>query len=913
MISSTDREISCRITKTLLLYVREKNKGSLGNLLAGLDLDEKYLLDTDNWVSHDFLLLLYDRMVEILQDEKAVYHMALASDRLQTMSRLDRIGRMLGSPHLIYSQSPVYNKLLKLNGDVFIHEIGDSWVVLEDRYHVSERKTRYDCDYTRGILEGIPTIFDLPPAHVEEITCQISAERYGLRTWGDHPRQGAKCCLYKVSWDSKRKPSFWKQILKYGIYLKAIRDIHDTNQKIQEKYNEVRKLASDLQIANQELKRARKQQDIYLEDLKLSEKRYRLLAENVSDVIWTVNLDDLRFTYVSPSVEKLLGCTPQEVMSFGIERTLSPQSLQEVTAILAEELNRETQDDVERNRFRTTVIRCACKNGGLVWGEVTTTFLRNQEGRPTGILGVTRNIDERMQAQEKLQESELRLNAIFEYNPTAIVLVEKETRKIISVNNSASRLIGLPVEDICGMVCHRFICPAEFHSCPICDLGQTVNRSERFLLRRDGSRIPILKTVVVINIDGKEYLLESFIDISEQKRADEEHRLLQERLQRAEKMEAVGTLAGGVAHDLNNVLGVVVGYSELLLGEIDKTNPLRPRVVNIMQGGERAAAIVQDLLTIARRNVSTSKVINLNDIINDYRKAPELEKLRSLHPAVQIKTNLEKDLLNILGSPVHLNKTIMNLCLNAAEAMPQGGTVTITTRNQYLDMPVQGYDDVNEGDYVILAVSDTGEGIPAADQKRIFEPFYTKKIMGRSGTGLGLAVVWGTVKDHKGYINVQSDEGKGTTITIYFPVTRQEISQVQTSLSLSEYMGSGESILVVDDISEQRDLAVQMMTKLNYKVTAKSSGEEALQYLKTASADLVVLDMIMEPGMDGLDTYNKILEIHPRQKAIIVSGFSDTDRVRQAQLLGAGAYVSKPYVQEKLGLAVRKELDRPIR
>jgi PAS domain S-box-containing protein len=913
MISSTDREISCRITKTLLLYVREKNKGSLGNLLAGLGLDEKYLLDTDNWVSHDFLLKLYDRMVTILQDENAVYHMALASDRLKTMSRLDRIGRMLGNPRLIYSQSPLYNKFLKLNGEVYIHEIGDSWVVLEDRYHVSELKTRYDCDYTRGILEGIPTIFDLPPARVEEITCQIPAERYGLRTWEDHPRQGAKCCLYRVSWDPQSKPSFWKQLLKYGIFLTAIRDVHEANRKIQEKYNEVRQLASDLQLANQELKSAHKQQELYLQDLKLSEERYRLLAENTSDIIWTMSLDDMRFTYVSPSVEKVMGYGMQESLSLRMEQLLTPRSLQKAMAAIGEELAKETIKGVDPNRSVGLIAEHIYKDGSCGWCEIKGTFLRDVAGRAVGILGMTRNVNERIQAQEKLRESESRLNAIFEYNPTAIVLIEKETRKIININNSARQLIGLPVEDILGMICHNFICPAEFHSCPICDLGQTVNRSERFLLRRDGSKIPVLKTVVVINIDGKEYLLESFINISEQKRADEENRLLQERLQRAEKMEALGTLAGGVAHDLNNVLGVIVGYSELLLGEIDKTSPIRPQVVNIMKGGERAAAIVQDLLTIARRNVSVSKVINLNDIINDYRNAPELEKLLSLHPAVQIETNLEKDLLNILGSPVHLNKTIMNLCLNAAEAMPQGGTVTITTRNQYLDVPVQGYDDVNEGDYVILAVADTGEGIPAADQKRIFEPFYTKKIMGRSGTGLGLAVVWGTVKDHKGYINVHSAERKGTTITLYFPVTRQEISRVQNSLPLSEYMGNGESILVVDDIYEQRDLAVQIMTRLNYKVTAKSSGEEALQYLKTARADLIVLDMIMEPGMDGLDTYNKILEIHPRQKAIIVSGFSDTDRVRQAQLLGAGAYVSKPYVKEKLGLAVRKELDRPMK
>jgi CheY-like chemotaxis protein len=265
--------------------------------------------------------------------------------------------------------------------------------------------------------------------------------------------------------------------------------------------------------------------------------------------------------------------------------------------------------------------------------------------------------------------------------------------------------------------------------------------------------------------------------------------------------------------------------------------------------------------------------------------------------------------LNVSGSSVHLGKSLYNLVSNASEAMAKGGVVTIKTASQYIDKPIHGYDQVREGDYVMLTVSDAGEGIPEADLKRIFEPFYTKKVMGRSGTGLGLAVVWGTVKDHNGYINVQSEEGKGSIFTLYFPVTREGITAETLPVSLSEYMGRGETILVVDDVKQQHDLAMDMLQKLNYSVATASSGEEAVAYLAEHEADLMVLDMIMDPGMDGLDTYRKVLEIHPRQRAIIVSGFSESDRVHAAQILGAGAYVRKPYVIEKLGLAVRQELD----
>ncbi|MEJ2285672.1 MAG: response regulator [Desulfobacterales bacterium] len=200
--------------------------------------------------------------------------------------------------------------------------------------------------------------------------------------------------------------------------------------------------------------------------------------------------------------------------------------------------------------------------------------------------------------------------------------------------------------------------------------------------------------------------------------------------------------------------------------------------------------------------------------------------------------------------------------------------------------------------------------MPPEDMERIFEPFYTKKTMGRSGTGLGMAVVWGTVKDHRGYIDLKSTEGKGTEITLYFPVTRKVFSQDAELASIQDVMGNGEEILVVDDIQEQRQIATEILEKLNYAVTTMPSGEDAIEYLRDHTTDLLVLDMIMEPGIDGLETYKKILKIHPGQRSIIASGYSESARVKEAQLLGAGTYVKKPYLLEKFGRAIRTELDR---
>jgi len=302
-------------------------------------------------------------------------------------------------------------------------------------------------------------------------------------------------------------------------------------------------------------------------------------------------------------------------------------------------------------------------------------------------------------------------------------------------------------------------------------------------------------------------------------------------------------------------------------------------------------------------------VVNLNDVISEYLKSPEHENLQSYYPAVHIETHLEKDALNILGSSTHLSNTVMNLISNAAEAMPEGGKLTVSTENRYIDRAIRGYDNVKEGDYVVLTISDTGTGISPENIEKIFEPFYTKKKMGRSGTGLGMAVVWGTVKDHNGYIDVQSTEGKGTTFTLYFPVTRKSVEE-RSEISLKDYMGKGEAILIVDDVEEQRQIASGMLKELGYSVVSVSSGEEAVEHLKTNKVDLLVLDMIMDPGMDGLETYKKILELHPGQRAIIASGFSETDRVKEVQRLGAGAYTKKPFLLEKIGLAVKEELER---
>jgi CheY-like chemotaxis protein len=276
---------------------------------------------------------------------------------------------------------------------------------------------------------------------------------------------------------------------------------------------------------------------------------------------------------------------------------------------------------------------------------------------------------------------------------------------------------------------------------------------------------------------------------------------------------------------------------------------------------------------------------------------------------VAIHTDLDPSLLNLSGSNVHLRKVIMNLVSNASEAIEGSGNVTVSTENRYIDKSLKGYADVKINEYVVLTVSDDGSGIASDEMERIFEPFYSKKVMGRSGTGLGLAVVWNVVQNHEGYIDVKSD-ANGTSFELYFPIVREEITDSKTPASIQEYKGNGETILVVDDVESQREISCKMLDILEYKAKSVSSGEEAVEYLKENTVDLILLDMIMDPGINGRETYEQIISIHPNQKAIIVSGFAETDEVKETQKLGAGQYIKKPFALEMIGLAVKEELEK---
>ena len=639
------------------------------------------------------------------------------------------------------------------------------------------------------------------------------------------------------------------------------------------------------------------------EALRESEDKYKSLTNNL-------NVGIYRNT-VGPK-GKFLEANPAIVEMFGFD------SREEFLEVRVSDLYRNPNDRKEYNAkllkegaVRNEELQLQKKGGTSFLGSISAVVVKDEKGEAKYYDGIIEDITDRKRAEEALLESEEKHRHLFETAMIGIYRTRIEDGKFLAANQKMANMLGYETVD---RLVEEYVTSIHYTDPKLrkelLDQLQSQKRVDDFeieMTRTDGSTIQIALSATAYPDRG--YLEGFIVDITQRKQAEAALRESKKKLERSKKMKSLGLLAGGVAHDLNNVLSGIVSYPELILLDLPEDSNFREPIETIKESGNRAVAIVQDLLTVARGVAITKEPLNLNDLVSDYLHSPEFNKLKQFHPIVTVKTKLDIDIFNISGSHVHIRKVLMNLVSNAAEAVEGSGNITISTMNRYLDRPLRGYDDMNIGEYVVLSVSDDGSGISSDDLERIFEPFYTKKVMGRSGTGLGLAVVWNIMSDHKGYIDIKNKEN-GTTFELYLPITRDEILGKGLSLRIDNFKGDGETILVVDDIETQREISCKMLDTLGYKTKTVSSGEEAVEYLKENTVDLLLLDMIMDPGINGRETYEKIIEIHPNQKAIIVSGFAETDDVREAQKLGAGQYIQKPVTLEKIGIAIKEELGK---
>lgn len=541
---------------------------------------------------------------------------------------------------------------------------------------------------------------------------------------------------------------------------------------------------------------------------------------------------------------------------------------------------------------------------------VTFSWLRKQESIQTSLETAWQ---EAQISQVILKQNEDFLNTVIDNLPAIIFVKDAENLRFVRFNRTGAELLGYSPDELLGKTDFDFFPETEARffrekDREVLSSGILLDIPEESVqTRNQGSMILHTRKIPIFDQQGKPlYLLGISEDITEHLAARSEKELLEKQLQQAQKLETIGKMAGGVAHDLNNILSGIINYPELILLQLSQESPLRKPLESIQDSGKRAARVVADLLTIARGVAAVREITSINTLVEEYLKSPEYSKLLLAHPLITCRTQLDPEVMNISCSPVHIKKCLMNLINNAVEAFgdDRAGEILISSGNEELYEPLPGFPDIGRGKFVRLTISDNGPGISTNDIEHIFEPFYTKKTMGLSGTGLGLTVVWNTVQDHRGGLTVESGIS-GTTFTLFFPATAMAVQLEPMAIKVEKLYGQGQTILVVDDEPHQRDIASKILQLLHYRVEAVGSGREAIEYLKFQSVDLVILDMIMEPGLNGRETYAEILVHNPGQKAIIASGFAESEEIIKIQNLGAGQYVKKPYTLEQLGAAVQ--------
>ena len=514
------------------------------------------------------------------------------------------------------------------------------------------------------------------------------------------------------------------------------------------------------------------------------------------------------------------------------------------------------------------------------------------------------DITERKRAEEELLQSEQRYRLLFERNPQSMWVFDLETLAFLEVNDAAIHHYGYAREEFLAMTI-KDIRPAEDVQNLLVNVsGVTPQHDEAGVWKhrkKDGTVIDVEITAHALTFYGRPAQIVLAYDVTER-------RSLEEQLRQSQKLEAVGQLAGGVAHDFNNLLTVITGYSDLSLRRLDKNNPLRSNLEEIKKAGERAASLTRQLLAFSRKQVLQPKVLQLNAIVADVDKMLR----RLIGEDIDPLTVLEPSLGQIKADPGQIEQVLLNLAVNARDAMPQGGKLTIETQNVYLDNQyVRGHTAIQPGNYVMLAVSDTGCGIDAETQMRMFDPFFTTKEQGK-GTGLGLSTVYGIVKQSGGHLWVYSEVGKGTTFKIYLPRVDGVTETDEPHTTQDELPQGRETVLLTEDEKQVRQMIRMILEMGGYHVLEAASGEEALAIYKQheGQIDLVMTDVVM-PKMSGRELAQSLEVLHPGIKVLYMSGYTDDAIVRHGLLDQEIAFLQKPFTPDALMRKVREVLDAP--
>ncbi len=636
----------------------------------------------------------------------------------------------------------------------------------------------------------------------------------------------------------------------------------------------------------------------------LAERLHHLLSSSPT-VTYSLRITEkgLVLSWISENIKAITGYEVKEVLEPDWwSSNIHPDDRDEIinkSSILGE------QDELSvEYRFRK-------KDGSNIWIHDKLRMIRDEKGKPLEVIGSWTDITNRKAIQEELDKERRLLLSIMETSPAGIVVTD-EKGKIAYSNRTFCQMMGHEI-GVNGLSCEDLKCrflDVSGEAIPVEDIPvkkvlrtkSPVNFMQFMIERPDGRRLvfssnasPILDSAG--NIKGVVCIT---LDITE-------HKKLEEQYLQAQKLEAVGRLAGGVAHDFNNLLSAIIGFSEIALMQLKKDDPVREYIKTIYDAGEKAKVLIQQLMLFSRRQVQRPEILNLNDVISGLHKMLS----RVIGEDIILKIETDKALLPVKADRAQMEQVIMNLAVNARDAMPQGGTLIIETGNvEFTESYSDGFIDLSPGRYVVLSVSDTGTGMTEEVKKHIFEPFFTTKGPGR-GTGLGLATVYGIVKEHNGAIHVYSEIGKGTTFKIYLPVTEEQIKETKQISPSEELPGGTEAVVIVEDSEEVRRFSSLALQEKGYRVRSFSNPAKALEYIKTTDEKihLVLTDLVM-PEMSGRELSEKIREYKKDIRFLFMSGYTDDSLIAQGIKDGTADFLSKPFTVAQLLKKVREVLSR---
>ncbi|MEW6258388.1 MAG: PAS domain S-box protein [Thermodesulfobacteriota bacterium] len=633
-----------------------------------------------------------------------------------------------------------------------------------------------------------------------------------------------------------------------------------------------------------------------------SDYRYRRIFESLEDLYYEIDSEE-RIRVLSPSCYRLTGWKPEELIGMPVRYVyVNPKERDRILSTL--------RRDGFTDNFITRLRR---KDGTIIPVSINARLIYDENGEPDGVSGMIRDITKILAAEERLKESELKFRTLAEACPFGILIYQNDCW--VYANPAAERISGYRLEELVGSTFWDMVHPEDRDM--VITRGKARQRGENpqnayefRIIDKNGILKWVLLTGVTIHYQGEPAGLIAVIDITERKRIEQERETYREQLHRSQKMESVGLLAGGIAHDLNNLLQPMMGYCELLLLDPALEERTRRYVRKFMETSEKAKDLVRRLMAFGMNQQLDIHPVNLNRIIRDFIDLIA----RSLREDIRIITDLNDSIPRILADPGQVEQVIMNLAVNAQDAMPQGGTLILRT---HLADPTETdflpTESLIGKQAVRMTVCDTGMGMDAETCARIFDPFFTTKEMGK-GTGLGLAMVYGIVTQHGGRIRVRSEVGKGTIFDIDWPVAapaKQPIpSESVDGDEVDTLIGGTETILLAEDNEFVREFAANLITRLGYRVLSASSPESCLDLARSeATIDLLLTDVIM-PEMSGNRLYEHVASLHPGIRILYMSGHPEETIRRHGILTEEAALIQKPFTLHSLAARIRDVLDR---